>query len=261
MRFDGAKGVVILEVLRESVTDEQRSDEHQIVALLRRLVMELEEGIPGNRRQLIQPVGRRLDSEQNGRNAMHRLWPIGFVAHFGFGHGSTRHARHWPVLAAPADDDFVEVGDVFEIHPNRVASIRRYADLEMPHHGNVPVLEAPGSRTHQRLVLHDGVALPAGVFRRCEDTARHDIASFGHRIDVGRRQPHEKRKQTSTIAVVVDLSSRFPCGGKHVDSVAMERRNALKRFFGRGLILRIEAKPGENALDRLLVQKVSPLLG
>ena len=41
----------------------------------------------------------------------------------------------------------------------------------------------------------------------------------------------------------------------------MERRNALKRFFGRGLILRIEAKPGENALDRLLVQKVSPLLG
>lgn len=46
-----------------------------------------------------------------------------------------------------------------------------------------------------------------------------------------------------------------------MDSVAMERRNALERFFGCGLVLRIEAKLGENALDRLLVQNVSPLLG
>ena len=46
-----------------------------------------------------------------------------------------------------------------------------------------------------------------------------------------------------------------------MDSVAMERRNALKRFFGRWLVLRIQAKPGENAFDRLLVQNVPPLLG
>lgn len=41
----------------------------------------------------------------------------------------------------------------------------------------------------------------------------------------------------------------------------MERRNALKRFFGRRFVLRIQAKPGENAFDRLLVQNVPPLLG